>query len=139
MSSVFWTFKCHPCTAAYHIQTISHTVTPSTSSYVNYVTVGTQLKLKSMTTTACTTAWTILAEGLNQERESKIGLSSEYRGGSNIANMFCSPAYTTLAVQIALWQSVISFTKITYHTAKIFRDFPCFYFMSFWWFYAHFG
>ena len=47
--------------------------------------------------------------------------------------------YTTLAVQIALWQSVISFTKITYHTAKIFRDFPCFYFMSFSWFYAHFG
>ena len=40
-------------------------------------------------------------------------------------------SYTTLAVQIALWQSVISFTKITYHTAKIFRDFPCFYFMSF--------
>ena len=39
--------------------------------------------------------------------------------------------YTTLAIQIALWQSVISFTKITYHTAKIFCDFPCFYFMSF--------
>ena len=34
----------------------------------------------------------------------------------------CIIAFTTLAVQIALWQSVISFTKITYHTAKIFRE-----------------
>ena len=44
--------------------------------------------------------------------------------------------YTPLAVQIALMQSVISLRKITYHTAKIFHDFPCFYFMSFSWFYS---
>ena len=39
--------------------------------------------------------------------------------------------YTTLAVQITLCKSVISLRKITYHTAKIFRDFPHFYFMIF--------
>ena len=48
-------------------------------------------------------------------------------------------SYTTLTVQIALCKSVISLRKITYHTAKIFHDFPCFYFMSFSWFYAHIG
>ena len=45
---------------------------------VNYVTAETQLKSVTTTcTTACQAAGTISAVGWNQERESKIGLTSE--------------------------------------------------------------
>ena len=48
-----------------------------------------------------------------------LSVSNHYGG---MGGGHCKLNYTTLAVQIALWQSVISFTKITYHTAKIFHE-----------------